>query len=158
MQWLMVLLYRLGTLSFTSCFMHLEPKYIIGIKNEKIHYIFSDPKTWELTPLPNLLLSTLSLYKRKVGISEDCNHRVQCAPSSFLNSLSIRALYQGILETIWFNIFIFLYRSTWISKSKVSFSHWSILLVAEQVSLLEDLLFFSPCSAIFLLFFLLHLC
>lgn len=70
----MVLQYSLGRLSFTIDFMHHEPKYIIGIKDEKVTPHFSDPKAWELTPLPNLLLSALSLHKRRVDIREDFNH------------------------------------------------------------------------------------
>lgn len=66
----MVLQYCLGSLSFTVCFMHHEPKYFIGIKDENVTPHFSDPKAWELTPLPNILLSALSLRKRKVGISK----------------------------------------------------------------------------------------
>lgn len=60
----------LGEFIFPVCFMHHEPKYFIGIKDEKVTPHFSDPKAWELTPLLNILLSALSLHKRKVGISK----------------------------------------------------------------------------------------
>lgn len=75
MPCLVVLQYSLESLFFTICFMHRKPKYTIEIVAEKVTQLFSDPKTWELTPLPNLLLSVLRLHKRKEAISEDFNHR-----------------------------------------------------------------------------------
>lgn len=40
--------------------MHHKPNYTTGIKEEKVTLHFSEPKAWELTHLPNLLLSALS--------------------------------------------------------------------------------------------------
>lgn len=74
-QHLMVLQYSLESSFFAICFMHHKPKYAIGNNDEKVTPHFPDSKPWELTPLPNLLLSALRLHRRKVGTSEDFNHR-----------------------------------------------------------------------------------
>lgn len=69
-----VLQYSLESLFFPIYFMQHKPKYTIVIDAEKVTQYFSDPKVWELAPLPNLLLSTLRLHKSKEGMSEDFNH------------------------------------------------------------------------------------
>lgn len=75
MPCLVALQHSLENLFFTICSTHHQPKYTIEIVAEKVTPLFSDPKTWELTPLPHLLLSVLRLHKRKEAVSEDFNQR-----------------------------------------------------------------------------------